>query len=429
MLIKNNLKYIYKKYTRVNLTIFTLLIIPICFSISDLQFVQAFNINPLPTTCPILDVDSNGKLEAFVDGVLLTRIINAKLSNADIATSTKDFVSNNKSAYDVDGDGTVNSNIDGVLITRYLLGIEAPKIFEGIQSFPDTVKQDKTIQNLNTICGKLPATVTPFVTSTSTVIVDVISASASTGITTVDIASTSTDTEGDAPDTSETDTVCIDLTVDMKFKSRDQNSNGGVSDLQNFLSTYGYYTPEPSGYFGKSTVSAVKSFQSANGLIASGVVGAYTRAKIKSISCSDSPVNAVDDGIDKTRTQIQIIKSSPRASVRIVDQAVSAAPVASPVQVIKTLPVKLPSTLFSTESLVLTSDNMTLKIRALASSDDSYVVTIYYKNSNRTCMLSSGFTPTVKQVYTIDRTIYSICKNGNTVDDFSTIDYIVVERK
>lgn len=392
---------------------FKLLVVVLCISVFistyQLQHVEAANINPLSSVCPLLDVDSNGKLEAFVDGLLITRIINTKASSDDIPTTTRSFILVNKMAYDIDEDSILSPSIDGLLITRYLLGMQSPGIFDGMSPTLNDIKQQKVIQNLNILCSKI--------VSTSTTELDI----------NTDIKPTD-QMPGDEPDTAEIENVCVDLKSDMKFKARDENTSGGVSELQDFLGLYGYFLSEPSGYFGKSTVTAVKSFQSANGLIASGIVGPYTREKVKSISCSDSPVKAVDDGIDKKRTQVQIIKSSPRAQVRIIDQvpAILTAPVTPS---IKTIPIKLSSLVFFAEPVILISDNFTLKIKALVSSDTEYMISIYYKNTNRTCILSSGFTPTSKQTYTIDRTIYSICKNGNTVSDFSTIDYIAIEKK
>ena len=53
---------------------------------------------------------------------------------------------------------------------------------------------------------------------------------------------------------------------------------GEVLPLQQFLANQGYYTDTLSGYFGQSTLLAVKAYQRANGLGDDGIVGPMTRA-------------------------------------------------------------------------------------------------------------------------------------------------------
>ena len=72
--------------------------------------------------------------------------------------------------------------------------------------------------------------------------------------------------------------------------SRDSKTNGQVSDLQGFLQDAGYLYSDPTGYFGLLTRKAVESFQSANGITPNGLVGPYTRAKIKEVSCNGMTV-------------------------------------------------------------------------------------------------------------------------------------------
>ncbi len=85
------------------------------------------------------------------------------------------------------------------------------------------------------------------------------------------------------------DSSCLSLTYNMRLGSRDATTNGEVSMLQDFLGI------DPSGYFGKVTLTAAKTFQAKNGLLSSGYVGPQTRAKIKGISCSgevSSPITS-----------------------------------------------------------------------------------------------------------------------------------------
>ena len=78
---------------------------------------------------------------------------------------------------------------------------------------------------------------------------------------------------------------CVTLDNNMRYRMRDTQVNNEVSDLQDYLIAEGYLSGSITGYFGVATLKAVKSFQSNNGLLASGYVGPITRAKIKSLSC------------------------------------------------------------------------------------------------------------------------------------------------
>lgn len=88
-------------------------------------------------------------------------------------------------------------------------------------------------------------------------------------------------------------TTCIDLQHNMSYRSRDSRADGEVSDIQDFLNTNGYLSVEPTGYFGLTTVAAVKKFQSAIGIGSKGTpgyggIGPKSRAKIKEITCGVS---------------------------------------------------------------------------------------------------------------------------------------------
>ena len=54
------------------------------------------------------------------------------------------------------------------------------------------------------------------------------------------------------------------------------SSGDGVIEVQTLLNTYGYYTGNIDGKFGKSTENALKLFQSRNGLVADGIAGYKT---------------------------------------------------------------------------------------------------------------------------------------------------------
>ena len=56
-------------------------------------------------------------------------------------------------------------------------------------------------------------------------------------------------------------------------------------ELQAYLKDAGYLAATPNGNFGPATLAAVKAFQLANGVSATGFVGPATRAMIKLKSC------------------------------------------------------------------------------------------------------------------------------------------------
>ncbi len=81
---------------------------------------------------------------------------------------------------------------------------------------------------------------------------------------------------------------CVSLVNNLKYRSRDVNTNGEVSTLQDFLRSKGYLNSNPTGYFGVLTLKAAKDFQSANNIIQTGFVGPITRAKISILTCGTS---------------------------------------------------------------------------------------------------------------------------------------------
>lgn len=78
--------------------------------------------------------------------------------------------------------------------------------------------------------------------------------------------------------------ACTDLASDLDYGA----SGADVTSLQNFLRDGGFLTVVPNGNFGPSTQAAVKKFQSANNVNATGYVGPSTRAKMKALSCVGS---------------------------------------------------------------------------------------------------------------------------------------------
>lgn len=81
------------------------------------------------------------------------------------------------------------------------------------------------------------------------------------------------------------DATCITITKDISYKSVDIGKSENVANLQYFLNQGKYLVYYPDGYFGTSTLNAVKQFQSEYGISPTGYVGTITRAKIRSLSC------------------------------------------------------------------------------------------------------------------------------------------------
>lgn len=79
---------------------------------------------------------------------------------------------------------------------------------------------------------------------------------------------------------------CTNISVGLRYGSRDAFTNQQVSLLQFFLNNQGYLSVSPTGYFGPMTKRAVMAFQANNGLAADGIVGVQTRAHIYAKGCT-----------------------------------------------------------------------------------------------------------------------------------------------
>ena len=79
--------------------------------------------------------------------------------------------------------------------------------------------------------------------------------------------------------------TCTDLERTLYYGQRDRNTDGEVSELQAFLRAEGHLKSQASGFFGFSTLRAVRAFQAEQDIRASGIVDAATRAEIEAVSC------------------------------------------------------------------------------------------------------------------------------------------------
>ncbi len=81
-----------------------------------------------------------------------------------------------------------------------------------------------------------------------------------------------------------------------------QGSRGDiVRQIQQRLSDWGYYSGSIDGIFGSGTVSAVKEFQSNNGLVADGIVGSAT---LEALGISDTATPPTADTISESELRL-----------------------------------------------------------------------------------------------------------------------------
>ncbi|MEI6553213.1 MAG: peptidoglycan-binding domain-containing protein [bacterium] len=103
---------------------------------------------------------------------------------------------------------------------------------------------------------------------------------------------------------------CAIITSDLHYGDRDSGISSNVSMLQDFLNSNGYLKAIPNGFFGKMTLSAVKRFQSDNGITPTGVVGSFTRAKIQSIDCGGTTTTSSQTSTTQTAVATPTVSSS-----------------------------------------------------------------------------------------------------------------------
>ncbi len=76
--------------------------------------------------------------------------------------------------------------------------------------------------------------------------------------------------------------VCTNIVSNQRIG----NKNSAVTLLQDYLALYGYLAVSPTGYFGVKTQEALKAFQKAHNIEATGFLGPLTRAQLKGNSCA-----------------------------------------------------------------------------------------------------------------------------------------------
>jgi spore germination protein len=95
---------------------------------------------------------------------------------------------------------------------------------------------------------------------------------------------------------------CVTFSGDLSFGS----SGNEVTKLQTFLKAQGYLTAPLVPNFGNATLAAVRAFQSANGISATGTVGPLTRAAIQSASCGGTSAPAGGSSTNTASNKFEI---------------------------------------------------------------------------------------------------------------------------
>lgn len=89
--------------------------------------------------------------------------------------------------------------------------------------------------------------------------------------------------------------TCLTLTTNLRYGMSDTHTDGSISRLQDFLAGQGFFDRANMGTlrFGPLTLSAVRQFQTAHAIPATGFVGPLTRAAISTMSCETAPASPV----------------------------------------------------------------------------------------------------------------------------------------
>ena len=136
---------------------------------------------------------------------------------------------------------------------------------------------------------------------------------------------------------------CTILNNNLGYGSTNSNSGSQVTMLQNFLYSNGYLSVAPTGRYGDMTISAVKKFQTTQGISAIGVVGPATRAAVQKVSClvSTDQISTTNTTSANTSTTILCSNGNTLASNCAVAPGVISA---APVSVSKNYLISSPST-------------------------------------------------------------------------------------
>lgn len=95
---------------------------------------------------------------------------------------------------------------------------------------------------------------------------------------------------------------CVALTTDISFGAE----GADVTKLQTFLKDQGYFEAAMRPHFGPATLAAVRAFQSAKGISATGTVGPRTRAAIQQISCGGGSTTSNSVPTNTTSNKFEI---------------------------------------------------------------------------------------------------------------------------
>lgn len=91
-------------------------------------------------------------------------------------------------------------------------------------------------------------------------------------------------------------------------------TNADVTTLQNALKASGHFSGQATGYFGPLTASSLKAYQSANGVPATGMLDAATRAKLNATTTATATTPSDNSAlITLLLTQLQILQAQLKA--------------------------------------------------------------------------------------------------------------------
>jgi peptidoglycan hydrolase-like protein with peptidoglycan-binding domain len=105
--------------------------------------------------------------------------------------------------------------------------------------------------------------------------------------------------------------TCVDLPSNLSQRAE----SSSVLLVQNYLFEKGFLFVKPNGYFGPSTLKAVKAYQKSKGLSQSGAVFPMTRAALKKDSCSPSNLVAASNSLKQSATSS--VKTAPNQGAQI----------------------------------------------------------------------------------------------------------------
>ncbi len=111
--------------------------------------------------------------------------------------------------------------------------------------------------------------------------------------------------------------ACVNLTQDIIYQSTDAKTKGQVSMLQKFLKGKGYYTGAIDGFWGTTSISALRKYQASVRISDIGIADLKTRTRIKTDTCTQKELGQSTQSLGtskKTATSTKKITSTSNSS-------------------------------------------------------------------------------------------------------------------